>query len=121
MLGIAAFIGIFIATYYAYKTAKDYDRNPIMWAAIVFGIGFGIQVIVPIVLVLIIGVYFVSTGTPPELLESELQFSATVISIVCVILSVVGMVLVLRRLGTVPDDAPISNEAPPPPPEFSGN
>ena len=119
MLGIAAFIGIFIATYYAYKTAKDYDRNAILWAAIVFATGFGIQVVIPILLVLIIGIYYVANGTPPESLEGELSGIATVISIVSVILSVVGMVLILRHLGTVPDDTPVLNEAPPPPTDFN--
>ncbi len=126
MLGIAAFIGIFVATYYAYKTAKDYDRNPILWAAIVFAVGFGFQIIIPLLAGVILGIYFIATGTPPEMLEQEIYSYAIVINIVCIILSIIGMVLVLKHLGTVPDDdVPVSSSSqtsqPPPPPKFDGN
>ena len=117
MLDIAAFIGIFVATYYAYKTAKDYDRNPFIWSAIVFAVGFGLQVVIPFLLVIIIGVYRVAKGASADNLEQGLTGIATVISLVFMVLSVVGMVLILRYLGTVPDDIPESNDAPPQPPK----
>ena len=116
MLGIVAFIGIFIATYYAYKTANDYDRNPFLWAGLVFAVGFGLQVVIPILLVLSIGIYQVASGADPESIEQSLDGIATIITIVSVVLSVVGMVLILKHLGTIPDDYLENDNTPPPPP-----
>ena len=47
MLSLLGFIAVIIATVYAYRTAKDYNRNAVAWAAAVFGVGFAIQLVIP--------------------------------------------------------------------------
>jgi uncharacterized BrkB/YihY/UPF0761 family membrane protein len=119
MIGILAFVAIFVATYYAYKNARDYGRNAVMWALIVFGVGFGLQIIAPLIAGIIIAAVFIFQGTPIEQIEEATYGYAVIINIVFIVLSVVGMFLILKYLGTVPDEeVSVATEVPPPPPDF---
>jgi hypothetical protein len=55
-------------------------------------------------------------SSPLEIEESMFGF-ATVLNILFIILSIVAMFLILKHLGTVPDDV-ATLKPPPPPPEF---
>jgi predicted PurR-regulated permease PerM len=115
MLGIAAFIAIFIFTYYAYKTARDYNRKAWLWALAVFGVGFGLQVIVPLMIGIVLGVVLVMSGTPVNEMQEKIQGPASIIGIVSVVLSFVGMALLLKMLSKVPETDDGQVEVPPPP------
>jgi cytochrome bd-type quinol oxidase subunit 2 len=119
MLGIVAFIAIFVMTYYAYKTAKDYERNAVVWALVVFSVGFGLQIVIPFIIAIVIAIVMVTNGTPPEQVEASMSGSAIVITLVFIILSVVAMFLILRYISNFPEDD--VSAAAPPPPTFDGS
>lgn len=122
MITILAFVFIIVASFYAYKSAKDYERNAVMWAFIVFGVGFGLQIVIPFIIGIIISLVMIAGGkTLPEIQESMYSY-LFIINIFFIILSIVAMFLILRYLGTVPDDDIYTpNQPPPPPPEFDEN
>lgn len=116
MIGIGAFIAIFVATYYAYKTAKDYGRNAILWALIVFAVGFGIQIVIPLFIGIVIGVVMTLQGSSPEEIQNSIGGYSFILGFVCIVLSLIGMFLILKFLSRVPEDGVLSEGSPPPPP-----
>ncbi len=120
MIAIAAFIAIFVMTYYAYKTAKDYGRNAIVWALIVFSVGFALQIVIPMIIGIIIGVVMTINGSTPVQIQESIYGYAIVINLTFIVLSFVGMFLILRYLSKVPDDGISTSISPPPPPKFDG-
>lgn len=118
MIGIIAFIAIFVFTYQVYRTASGTGRNAALWALLTAAVGFGFQIVIPVALGIILAVVYVATGTPPEEIESAILGPSAIIGIVCLIASVVGMVLIAKHVGKVPDDPVGVAEPPPPPPTF---
>lgn len=117
MIGIIAFIAIFVFTFQVYKTASGMGRNAALWALLTAAVGFGFQVVIPMLFGIVIAVVYIASGTPPELIESEILGPVSIVSIVCLIASIVGMVLIAKHVGKVVDD-PVGTAAPPPPPTF---
>ena len=116
MLSILGLVIIVVATIYAYKTAKDYDRNAVLWAIITFSVGFGIQIIVPVIIGIIFAIFLTAGGTPPEQLEKAVGSWAMIIGMVCLILSVVAVFIILRHLSKIPEEKLFT--PPPQPPKF---
>lgn len=117
MLGIIALIAIVVFTIQVYRTASGTGRNAALWAVLTAVVGVGLQIVLPILIGIVLAVYFVATGTPPENIESAITGPATIIGFICLALSIVGMVLIAKHVGKVPDD-PIGTAKPPPPPTF---
>jgi putative Mn2+ efflux pump MntP len=118
MLGIAGLVAIVVFTYQAYKTAAGTDRNPILWSVATAAIGIGFQFFIPLLIGIVLAIYYMATGTPAERLEDEISGIAGVFGLVCLVLSIVGMVLVMKHVSKVRDDGSDAM-APPPPPNFS--
>lgn len=117
MLSIIGFVIVIVATYYVYKTAKDYGRNAVVWAIATFCLGFGIQFVVPFILGLILAVLYMSQGTTDAAaIQERILGPAIVIGIVSIALSGVAMWVMLRMVSRLPDEPPVSQ--PPPPPDF---
>lgn len=112
ILGIAAVI---VASVLAYRTANDYDRNGIVWAILVLVVGFGIQIILPVCIVIIYAIYTVASGGEGAGIGAIGVGSSLILSVGCLILSVVAIMLILRHLSKVPEDKPFT--APPLPPD----
>ncbi|MEP6904318.1 MAG: hypothetical protein ABJA66_21555 [Actinomycetota bacterium] len=110
ILGLAIII---VVTVFAYKTAKDYGRNAIGWALIAFAVGFGIQIILPIFIVIIIAVAMTVSGSRPEQIKEDIP--EITISLICLVLSVAAGMLILRYLSKIPEEQ--SFIPPPKPPE----
>ena len=122
MLGIAAFIVIFVMTYNAYKTAKDYERNAVVWPLVVFAVGFGLQIVIPVIVGIFIGIVMIVNGTPPDQLEDAMSGYAILLNLGFIVLSVVAMFMILRYIATFPeDDVSAADASPPPPPKFDGS
>lgn len=119
-MGILAFIAIFIFTYFAYKTARDNGRNPFVWAAVTFATGFGLQIIVPLLIGLVLAIVWIAMGSSsPETIQEDVGGIATIIGIISLVLSFVGMFLILRYVAQLPEEAePVTGNGPPPPPIF---
>ena len=109
LLGLAFLI---VFTIFAYKTAKDYERNAIGWAILTFGLGFTIQIILPVVLVFILAVVMTATGSSPADVQEEIPFFT--ITIAGIVLSFISGILILRYLSKIPEEKPF--DAPPTPP-----
>lgn len=118
MLLIVGIVAIVVFTYQVYKTAGNTERNPGLWAVITAVIGIGFQFVLPLIIGIVLAVYYLATGTPADQLESEIYGIAVVFNIVCLILSIAGMVLVMKHVSKVKDIIPLASAGPPPPPSF---
>lgn len=116
MIGILGLVIIIVATIYAYKTAKDYDRNAVLWAIITFSVGFGIQIIIPFIIGIILAIVLMAGGTSPEKLEEAVGGWVVIIGMVCLVLSVAAVFIILRYLSKIPEEKPFT--PPPQPPTF---
>lgn len=119
MLSILGLVVVVVATYFSYKTARDNGRNGFIWGLITFCVGFGMQIVVPLLIGIVLGIVWVATGTPTNELQSKIQGPALVIGIVTLVLSLVGMGLVLRYVSSITDDS--DSHLPPPPAKFDIN
>lgn len=118
MLFIGGIIAIVVFTIQVFKTAQGTERNAPLWAALTAGIGITFQFIIPIILGIVLAVYYLATGSSPETLQSDIQGWSIVIGVACIILSIVGMVLVSKHVSKVIDVPVGAVNAPPPPPTF---
>ena len=117
MINIFGIVLLIVFTVFAYRTAKDYGRNAIGWAAITFAVGFFVQIILPIVLVIIIGIAMLWSGSTPEQMQQDVPaFSVTLLGI---FLSIVAAMLILRYVSKIPDEPTVDNQPPPPPTNFN--
>ncbi len=114
MLSILGFVVIIVATIQAYKAARDTGRNAVLWAIITFFVGVGIQIVLPIIAVVIIGIIYLATGTPESQLQEAVSGLSMVIGLVCLVLSFVGVWLILKLVSKIPEEK--SFVAPPAPP-----
>jgi len=119
MLGILGLVAIIVFTIQVFKAARSTDRNAGLWALVCAIVGFGFQLVLPMVVGVAMGVYYVLTGMPAEYIQAEIQGPAAVIGVLGLILSVVGMVLIAKHVSKVKADDPAAQAPPPPPPTFS--
>ena len=106
---------LILAVWYGYKKARDTGRNKFAWAAISGGVFLGIQFVVAFAL----GVLAVIGQQLWGWDIAERGVFNALVSIIAVVLSVIGLMLVFKYLDRVPDEAPL--DRPPPPPDFEGN
>lgn len=118
MLSILSFIGVLFAAYFIYKTAKDTGRNAVGWALLTLAVGIGIQIVLPILIGIIITFVMMLLGNSIAEVQEFVQIVAVIISIICLILSFVGIGLIIRHISKIPEDG--SFVSPPPPPAFDG-
>jgi uncharacterized membrane protein len=116
MLTILGLVGVVVATYFVYKTAKDTGRNAAVWGLLTFAVGFGIQIIVPLLIGVIIGIIKVSSGSTVEEIQRDIQSPAIIIGIVCLVLSFAGIALIIRHVSKIPEEKSVI--MPPSPPDF---
>ena len=121
MLGLFGLIAIVVVTYQVYKTAKGTERNPVLWAMLAALTGIGFQVVLPFLFAVVLSIYYLMTGTPPENIESEITGLTVVFSLASLVLSIVGMVLIMKHVSKIPDEPVASVAPPPPPPTFGDN
>ncbi len=118
MLSILGFITVFIATYYIYKTAGDTNRNAVGWALLTFAVGFGLQIIFPILIVFFIAAAMAVSGKPLTNIEQLPWSMDIIIVLIGWAVSFVGIWLIMRRVSTIPDEENFA--VPPSPPTFDG-
>jgi hypothetical protein len=112
MINILGFAVLIIVTIFAYKTAKDYERNAIGWALLTFAVGFGIQIILPILIFVVIAIVMIASGS--SLARAQQDIPDITITMICLVLSVVSGFLILRHLSKIPEDKAF--DTPPAPP-----
>lgn len=100
--------------FFAFKTAKDNGRNGPLWALAALGIGFGFQIVIPVLVGVILALIYMAMGTSVDQLEEQITTPATILGFACLFLSFIGIWLVLRHVAKLPEDEPV-NILPPPP------
>ena len=116
MLSILGLIAVFIATYYIYKTAKDTGRNAVGWGLLTFGIGIGLQIVLPALILIIIAIVMSVSGKRLTNIDDLPWGLDLIISVFGFAASFVGIWLIMRRVSTISDDEVFA--APPSPPTF---
>ena len=118
MLMILGIVAIVVFTIQVYKSARSNNRDARGWAALTAVIGLGLQFAVPVFVGFAMGIYLVASGTPLEDLQTGYFGLFTVVGVVGIVLSIVGMYLVMNHVSRIPDERP-ETAPPPPPPTFS--
>ena len=118
LFGAAAIV---VATIFISKTARENGRNGWVWALIAITVGFGCQIVLPIVGGIVIAIIYLLTGTPQFKLAQAIDGPETILFYACWLLSFVFLFLVLRfvanhAIETV--DASADPVVVPPPPSF---
>lgn len=112
MLNIIGFVFIIVFTIFAYKTAKEYDRSPIGWALISFSVGFSLQIILPVLIIILFAILMRLNGISIE--QQRETIPIVTISVICILLSIVSGFLIVRHLAKLPEEHSLL----PPPPNF---
>lgn len=112
MLSILGLVAVIFATYYVYKTAKDTGRNAVGWALLTFAVGFGVQILLPVAIGMIIAVVMSASGNSVAEIQDFVQTIAILIAIVCLALSFVGIWLVMRRVVKIPENNSFVSQPP---------
>ena len=118
MLDIIGFVFIIVFTIFAYKTAKDYERNAIGWALITFVVGIVVQIILPVFILIIIAVAATAGGSSPQKIQDDIPI--VTISIICKVLSVIAGFLIVRHIAKIPEEKTF-DMPPAPPSDFNQN
>lgn len=104
MLGI---IAIIIFTIYTFKSARDYGRNGFLWALINFCVGFGIQVVAPLLIGIVLAVVYMASGGTADQVRAKIDGFSFIVGILATILSLIAMALVLKFVTRVRDGVEI--------------
>jgi hypothetical protein len=118
ILTLLGIIAIVVCAIQVYRTAADVGRVPVLWTLLTVGVGLFFQFILPFIIGLFIAIFMLITGTSLENLEVRAFGLLFVLEIVCLILSIVGMLFVMGRAGRIPDDPPMTGPDQPSPPQF---
>lgn len=116
IIPILGFAAVFIAAYFTYKTAKDTSRNAVGWTLLTLAVGFGLQIIFPVLIIFIIAAAMAISGKPLKNVDQLPWSLGTIIDLIGFVSSFVGIGLILRRVSIIPDDEIFA--APPMPPNF---
>lgn len=118
MLSILGLIIIIVASIHVFRTAKQYERNAVAWTLITLGVGLGVQLVLPLFIGIIIGIVMVAGGSSVEEIQASIAVPAIIISIACIILSVVAVLFILRHVSKIPEGKSFT-PPPSPPQEFN--
>ena len=116
MIGILALIVVIVAAVFAYRTANDNGRSGPLWALAALGAGFGLQIVIPMIIGIILALIYLAKGVPVEELAERVSGPSTAVAFVMWFLSFVGLWLILRYISKPIEEKPM--EVIPPPPTF---
>ncbi len=117
MLSILGLVAIFIITYFVYKSAKEYGRNAIGWAVITLCLGFGLQIVIPFLIVVVVAIFMSINGKSAQQVEEYAQSFSFLLGTVPLIISLVVIGLILKYVGKMPEEKTFIS--PPEPPTFN--
>jgi MFS family permease len=112
LFGAAAII---VATIFISKTARENGRSGLFWALVTLAVGFGSQIVLPVIGTVVVAVVYLALGTSQRDLSDKIEAPAEMVFYVLWLLSFVFLFLVLRFVANNPVDAIGSNNVPPPP------
>ena len=100
MFGLIALI---VCVVLAFKAARDYGRNPFLWAFVTFCVGFVTQFILSLVSGVVIGMVLLLMGYSASQIPSVIEGLSLFIGIGLTLLSVGAMLFVIKMISSVPD------------------
>jgi hypothetical protein len=118
MLGILGLIFVIVAPFLVYRTAKQNGHNVVFWTIISVIVGVGVQIILPAVIGFTLGMVWALKGSTIKEIEDAISTPANIIGIIALILSVIGILAVMKKVGSIHEKAFEKNQ-PPPPPNFN--
>lgn len=118
MLGIIGLIYVIVAPFFVYRNAKQNGHNAIFWTLLAVAVGVGLQLIIPLLIGIVLGVVWVIQGYSAEEIQQSMQTPSLIFGVIALVLSVVGVQLIMRRVNTVRDIEPAYPQ-PPQPPNFN--
>jgi len=84
-------VATIVATYFTFKTANENGRRGVLWALVSLAVGFGLQLIGPFFLAMVIAVVYLIAGTTRDQLAQEIDGLATIGYFVCWLLNFDGL------------------------------
>jgi MFS family permease len=115
-------VATFVAAYFTFRTANENGRSGIVWGFISLLVGFGLQIVAPFVLGVLLVVIMLFTGTPQSQIQSKIDGPANIIFYVFWLLGFVGLFLVIKFVSRLPEtDESDIREIVPPPPTFNND
>jgi F0F1-type ATP synthase assembly protein I len=118
MIGIAAFLFVLVAPFFVYKNAKQNGHNAVLWTIISIVAGLGVQFFIPLMIGMTIAIYWSIKGYSEDEITAAFQGPGTIIGIISLIVSIVGVLAVMKKVNTIPEEAFLTVQPPPPPPTF---
>ena len=118
MLGILGLIFVIVAPIFVYRNAKQNGHNAIFWTLAAIGLVVGLQIIIPLLIGIVLGVLWVNQGYSAAEIQSSLETPSMILGLVSLVLSIGGVLLIMRHVNTV-RDAQESYPLPPTPPNFN--
>jgi cytochrome bd-type quinol oxidase subunit 2 len=115
MIGIAAFLFVLAAPFFIYKNAKQNGHNAILWTIISIVAGVGVQFFIPLMIGMTIGIYWALKGYSEDEITAAVKGPATIIGIISLIASIVGVLAIMKKVNTIPEEAFLTVQPPPPP------
>ena len=116
LFGAAATI---VATIFISKTAREGGRSGVLWALIALAVGFGTQIVLPVIATIVIAIVYLAAGTSQIELTNKIEDPAQMAFYVLWLLSFVFLFLVLKFVANPIEEKSESLDGPPPPPNFS--
>lgn len=118
MIGILGLIFVIVAPIFVYRNARQNGHNAVLWTLLAICIGVGFQVIIPLLIGFALGVIWVNQGYTAAEIQASLETPSIILGVTSLILSIGGILLIMRHVNTIRDikeDYP----TPPAPPNFN--
>jgi hypothetical protein len=115
MIGIAAFLFVLAAPFFVYKNAKQNGHNAVLWTIISIVAGLGVQIILPFVIIVLIGIIWTITGSNQTETQEAMQSISFPMGFIALFISIIGVLAVMKKVNTIPDEAFLTVQPPPPP------
>jgi 4-amino-4-deoxy-L-arabinose transferase-like glycosyltransferase len=118
MFGIIALVYILGAPIFIYRSAKQNGYNAWLWTLGAYGVGIGLQIVVPTIIIMIIGAGMLLSGSSEIEMEKAISVPSWIIGLIGMISSVLCVSWMFKRVNTIRDE-PSFMPPPPPPAEFN--
>jgi hypothetical protein len=115
VLTIIGIVLVVVSTILIYRSAKQNGHNAVKWTVISAVAGVALELVIPIIVGIIIASMWVRQGKSMNQIQNDILVPGLIIGIACLVLNIVVVALIMKKVSTVVDQAPV---APPPPTDF---
>jgi predicted histidine transporter YuiF (NhaC family) len=116
IIGLAAII---IFSIQVYRSARDNGRNAPLLAFINIAVGLAAQWLLPFMAMVAIVIFRLAGDYSIETFDSDMAGYALLLSFVGFVVSIVGMLQILKKASKIVEQSFDVSDGPPPPPDFN--